>query len=283
MHATRTTPPPFPDPAPIGAQDAIALAAAALAEAEVDAKIARVNAIDAALQACALRVDPAAPIAAIDAGFPERPPCVPAREVPRRGLGTPAGRAAFLHALAHIEFNAVNLALDAACRFRGLPPQFHLDWLRVAAEEAVHFTLLRRHLNGLGHDYGDFPAHRGLWDTARETAGDLVARLALVPRVLEARGLDVTPAMIARLRVNADPQGAAVLERILADEIGHVRVATHWFRHACAERGLDPEATFIDLVARRMRSRLHGPLNLPARRAAGFSDRELLALQQVRA
>ena len=209
-----------------------------------------------------------------DAGRPERPLLVAPRDVPHRGLGTPAGRAALIHAVAHIEFNAINLALDACCRFAGLPQDYYADWLEVAQDEARHFILLRTRLRELHHDYGDLPAHNGLWEAAEKTAHDPLARMALVPRVLEARGLDVTPGMIRRLREMRDNATADILEVILREEVDHVRKGTRWFRHLCQQRGLDPLHTFQQLL------NLHGaqlrpPFNREARSAAGFVEAEL--------
>ena len=213
-------------------------------------------------------------------GRPAHPLLVSPKDLPkRRALHTRAGRFALLHALAHIEFNAINLALDALYRFPGLPEDFYRDWLRVAQEEAEHFVLLRQQLRRLGGDYGDLPAHDGLWEMALDTAADPLARMALVPRVLEARGLDVTPAMRERLLAAGDAEAAAVLERIECDERGHVAVGTRWFRFLCAQRGLEPDRTFTTLLQRHYRGRIQGPLALPARRAAGFSEPELDWLQ----
>lgn len=203
-------------------------------------------------------------------------------KVAKRALGTDRGRAAFVHALAHIEWNAINLALDAVWRFGGLPIAYYEDWLRVAAEEAEHFCMLRRRLAALGSEYGLLPAHAGLWEMAEATRDDVLARMALVPRVLEARGLDVTPALIARLRRAGDEETAAVLEVILRDEIGHVRVGSRWFHHLCRERSLDPAATFADLVARRFRGRLKQPIERELRLEAGFLESELGALAALR-
>jgi uncharacterized ferritin-like protein (DUF455 family) len=202
------------------------------------------------------------------------------RQVPGRGLGTPEGHAAFVHAIAHIELNAINLAWDAVYRFPGLPPGYYDDWVRVAAEEAYHFTLMSEHLRRLGYHYGDFDAHDGLWEMARKTACDPLERMALVPRVLEARGLDVTPGMRARLQAMGDERGAAILGVILRDEIGHVAAGSRWFRYLCTARGLAPEPTFRELVARHARGAVRGPLNREARRLAGFTDAELDALER---
>jgi len=211
-------------------------------------------------------------------GRPARPALVPPKDVPTRSPFTPDGRAALLHSIAHIEFNAINLALDAVWRFAGLPEDFYRDWLRVAAEESLHFSLLREHLNTLGHDYGDFAAHDGLWTMTARTAHDLVARMALVPRTLEARGLDATPPLQAKLAKAGDARAVAILDVILRDEIGHVAIGNRWYRHLCAQRDLDPRATFDVLVRAHAAPRLRGPFNLSARRAAGFDEHELAAL-----
>ncbi len=207
-------------------------------------------------------------------GRPERPVLVLPRAVPRRGLGTAEGRAALVHAVTHIEFNAINLALDAVCRFDGLPLAFYRDWISVARDEARHFRMLRGRLLELGYDYGDFAAHNGLWEAAEKTAHDALVRMALVPRVLEARGLDVTPAIIARLRDVGDLETLALLQIILAEEVRHVAIGTHWFRHLCAQRGVEPAATFKQLLAGHG-VRLQPPFNREARRQAGFVDAEL--------
>ncbi|QKT02557.1 ferritin-like domain-containing protein [Ectothiorhodospiraceae bacterium 2226] len=212
-------------------------------------------------------------------GRPARPRLVPPRVLPKRGLGSREGRAALIHALCHIEFNAINLGLDAVYRFRGLPPAYYGDWLRVAAEEALHFELLQAHLASLGYAYGDFDAHDGLWEMACETAHDVVARMALVPRVLEARGLDVTPGLMERLAAAGDARAVEILTIILRDEKGHVAVGSRWYRYACAARGLEPGATFKALIARHMKGRLKGPFHWEARREAGFSDDEMTFLE----
>lgn len=212
-------------------------------------------------------------------GRPARPALVGAMQVPKRSPYTAVGRAALLHAICHIEFNAINLALDAVWRFAGMPADFYADWLRVAAEEAVHFGLLRGHLQSLGHDYGDFDAHDGLWTMAQRTAGDIVARMALVPRTLEARGLDATPPMQARLRKAGDQRAVDILDVILRDEIGHVAIGNHWYRWLCERAGLDALALYPELAQRHDAPRLRAPLNLDARRQAGFSDAELARLQ----
>lgn len=215
-------------------------------------------------------------------GHPARPELKPHTSVARRSPATAEGRAILLHAIAHIEFNAINLALDAIWRFAGMPRAFYLDWLQVAAEEAKHFRLLRAHLQKWGHDYGDFPAHQGLWTMCEKTASDIVARMALVPRTLEARGLDATPQIQAKLQQTGAPdalEAVAILDIILREEVGHVAIGNHWYRHLCQLQELDPEAHYGELVARYEAPRPKPPLNLAARSQAGFSETELAWLQ----
>jgi uncharacterized ferritin-like protein (DUF455 family) len=226
----------------------------------------------------ALTGDTTAPVEINAPGRPERPRLVPPRDVASRGLGTKEGRAAFVHAIAHIEFNAINLAWDAVYRFRGMPEQFDVDWVGVAADEARHFAMLRERLQQLGYDYGDFDAHNGLWEMAGKTAHSCRERMALVPRVLEARGLDVTPGMIARLRSVGDDATAAILEVILREEVAHVAAGSRWFRWCCKREGIDPDIEFARLVALHARGSVRGPFNIDARQAAGFSVAELAAL-----
>ncbi|MGD9833698.1 MAG: ferritin-like domain-containing protein [Piscinibacter sp.] len=214
-------------------------------------------------------------------GRPTRPALVPPKEVPTRSPFTLEGRAALLHSIAHIEFNAINLALDAVWRFAGMPEDFYRDWLRVAAEESLHFTLLREHLKTLGHDYGDFAAHDGLWTMTARTAHDIVARMALVPRTLEARGLDATPPLQAKLGKAGDARAVAILDVILRDEIGHVAIGNRWYRFACERAGLDPVAIYPGLVERYAAPKLRPPFNDAARRAAGFSEDEIAYLTRA--
>jgi len=216
-------------------------------------------------------------------GLPARLRLVDPLSVPRRRVGSEAGKRAFVHALAHIELNAVNLAWDCVLRFRDMPRAFYDDWIGVAAEEAAHFEMLRERLLELGIDYGDLPAHEGLWEMAEKTSDDLAARMAMVPRVLEARGLDVTPAMIARMERQGDARTADILRLIYTEEIGHVEIGSRWFRWACLGRGLDPEQHFAALLEHHLQGRVRGPLNLAARRAAGFSDAELDDLARMAA
>ena len=224
-----------------------------------------------------------APTPAIDQmghpGRPTRPRLVAPKNVASRSLATEQGRAAFIHAITHIEFNAINLALDALYRFQGLPRDYYLDWSRVALEESQHFLMLRERLQQVGYDYGEFDAHNGLWEMAVKTRESLVARMALVPRVLEARGLDVTPGMIRKLRSHGDAKTAKILEIILEQEIGHVAIGSRWFRYACQQQGLAPEPTFKMLLAKHYTGRVQKPLHLEARRKAGFLESELDALQ----
>jgi uncharacterized ferritin-like protein (DUF455 family) len=213
-------------------------------------------------------------------GRPKKPELVSPRNLEHRSVHTFKGRATLIHALAHIEFNAINLALDAICRFPGMPQDYYVDWLQVAAEEALHFTLLATHLGSLGYAYGDFPAHNGLWEMAERTGDDLLARIALIPRTMEARGLDVTPGLRARLAQAGDIDAAAILDIILRDEIGHVQAGNRWYHWLCALRGLEPEATYSMLAELYRSPNMRGPFNLEARRAAGFSEAELAALGQ---
>jgi len=210
-----------------------------------------------------------------------RPRLVPHTQLKPRSAHTREGRAALLHSLAHIELNAIDLALDIVWRFDGLPEAFYGQWLQVAREEALHFTLLHEHLATLGFAYGDFDAHDGLWQMAERTRHDLLARLALVPRTLEARGLDASPAVKAKLLAAGDVRGGEILDIILRDEIGHVAVGNHWYRWLCAQRRLDPLATYAELAARHGAPRPRGPFNLEARRAAGFDEAELAALGTI--
>ena len=228
------------------------------------------------------RIDPDEAIAvpAPLPGRPERPRLVPPKEVAMRSAFTPEGRAALLHAIAHIEFNAINLALDAAFRFAGMPVAFYADWLRVASEEALHFTLLREHLQTLGFEYGSFDAHDGLWTMTQRTAHDVTARMALVPRTLEARGLDATPPLQAKFRKAGDERTVEILDVILRDEIGHVAIGNQWYRWLCRRDGLDPIAHYAVLVREYRAPRLRPPFNREAREAAGFSAEEIAYLSE---
>ena len=217
-------------------------------------------------------------------GSPARPELRTHLDVAKRSPFTADGLAALLHAVAHIEFNAINLALDAIWRFANMPLAYYRDWALVAFEEARHFSLLQTHLRSMGYAYGDFAAHTGLWDMTAKTADDVLARMALVPRTLEARGLDATPPMQAKLRKVGTPdalRAVAILDIILSDEVGHVAIGNHWYRYLCAQRALEPVTTYARLAAAYGAPRIRGPLNLDARRRAGFDDAELAALQQA--
>lgn len=260
-------------------------ALAALIEPDPSRKVALALALRADLHAGRVDFDPAAAVQPAEGtilpGRPDKPALIPAQQMPRRNPRDPKGHAALLHSIAHIEFNAINLALDAVWRFQQLPDDFYRDWIGVAAEEAEHFTLLREHLVSIGGDYGDFPAHNGLWDMAEKTAADLLARMALVPRTLEARGLDVNPSIRAKLAAAGDLRGAQILDRILADEIGHVAVGNRWYHWACQRAGRDPIAAFDALTTDYDAPRMKPPFNREARLRAGFSAQELQALEQA--
>lgn len=251
-----------------------------LCETDPQRKADQTRALHAQWRDCAIDVDPVAMpvVRAVLPGRPARPPLVAPRDVGRRAITTTEGRAVLIHALAHIEFNAINLALDALWRFADMPREFYGDWLQVAAEEALHFSLLDAHLRTLGHAYGDFNAHNSLWEMAEKTAGDVTARMALVPRTLEARGLDATPAVRAKLAQVGDLDAAAILDVILRDEVGHVAIGNRWYRWLCQRDGQDPVALYAQLSVRHKAPQPRGPFNWDARRAAGFSDEEMAVL-----
>ncbi len=257
-------------------------ARACLDAADVDDKVALTQRYAAAFLRGELHIDPDAlpPEPIRMPGRPPRPVLVHPRELPRRGLGSAQGRAAFIHAIAHIELNAIDLAWDAVYRFRGLPNAFYADWVSVAADESRHFVLLRDRLRAFGHAYGDFDAHNGLWEMTEKTAHDGLARMALVPRVLEARGLDVTPGMIVKLRELGDDATADILEIILEEEVSHVAAGSRWYHWHCERAGVDARARFRQLLKEYAGGYLHGPFNLQARLLAGFDEDELRALQE---
>jgi len=275
-----TATPAFSNTAPPAAE-LRQLALAALLEPDPAQKVQFVQSIQA--QTATLSIAPNASLSAPAnlPGCPQRPELRTHLDVPKRSPFTPEGLGALLHAVAHIEFNAINLALDAIWRFDAMPLAYYRDWLKVADEEALHFSLLRDLLQSMGYDYGDFPAHTGLWDMTQKTEGDVLARMALVPRTLEARGLDATPPMQAKLRRVGSPdalRAVAILDILLRDEIGHVAIGNRWYRHVCGLRGLEPLATYAALSQQYGAPRLKGPLNLEARRAAGFEADELALL-----
>jgi uncharacterized ferritin-like protein (DUF455 family) len=264
-------------------EQALALLCICEAQAKAEATLALAEQcanrpLDAADIGCARQLQAAASIP----GRPQRPELRHHTEVPQRSPFTPEGHAALIHAIAHIEFNAINLALDALWRFADMPADYYRDWLRVAAEEAKHFLLLSQHLASLGgHRYGDFAAHDGLWSMTDKTRHDIVARMALVPRTLEARGLDATPPLQDKLRRIGDSAGVAILDILLADEVGHVAVGNRWYGWLCARQGLAPLSHYRLLCRRYEAPRPKPPFNLAARRAAGFSEAELAGLEQA--
>lgn len=272
-------------PAPLSPVSLRAQALRALCITDPAAKVAATHALFADQQAGRTHLDAHEHLApdagATLPGRPARPELLPPKEVPQRSPFTPPGLAMLLHAVTHIEFNAIGLALDAIWRFPGMPADFYTDWLRVAHEEAIHFDLLRTHLQSLGHDYGDFPAHNSLWEMCVRTEHDVTARMALVPRTMEARGLDATPPMQARLRKVGTPEAQRavdILDVILRDEIGHVAVGNRWYGWLCAQQGIEPLSHYRRLAREHSAPRLKPPFNDAARLAAGFSQPELDAL-----
>lgn len=211
-------------------------------------------------------------------GHPAKPNLVSPLAVEKRSMRTPEGRAALIHALAHIEFNAINLALDAVWRFADMPAQYYADWLKVAAEEAYHFELLNGYLLNMSYRYGDFSAHNSLWEMAERTQSDVLARMALVPRTMEARGLDASPPLRNKFQQIGDVEAAGILDIILRDEIGHVAIGNHWFNWLCEQRGLEPIACYGAMAKQYNAPAMRKPLNLEARRKAGFTEEELALL-----
>ena len=245
-------------------------------------KIQLVNEIHTQLTSNAVKIVPLTNVDSIAVpGRPSKPTLVHPSQVTRRNLNSTQGRIALIHAICHIEFNAINLALDAAYRFQSMPYDFFYDWIQVAVEESKHFLLLSGRLNDLDCQYGEYSAHNGLWEMALKTQHSVVERMALVPRVLEARGLDVTPGMIDRLKVVGDEKTVSILEIILRDEVGHVEIGSKWFRYACEQQDIDPQTMFISLLKKYQISTGKGPLHVEARKKAGFQAQELRALGQV--
>lgn len=229
-----------------------------------------------------LSLDKLAPVLVFEnPGRPDKPELVPPRELNRRKITSPEGHAAMIHSICHIEFNAINLAWDAIYRFQDMPEEFYSDWVKVAKEEAYHYELLSNHLKSLGYAYGDFTAHNGLWESALLTAHDPMVRMALVPRVLEARGLDVTPGIVKKLKNIGDDKAVEILAIVHHDEIGHVETGTRWFRYLCDKRGLNSEDVFKDLINKYMKGILRGPFDHDVRKKAGFTDDELLFLESA--
>ena len=212
-------------------------------------------------------------------GRPDEPRLVSPKALPRRGIGTELGKYSFLHAIAHIEFNAINLAWDAIYRFQEMPEKYYWDWLKVAGEETRHFMMLRKHLSDGGYDYGDFDAHDGLWDMAQCTAVDVLERMAIIPRVLEARGLDVTPSLIEKFENVGEEEIVSTLKIIYEEEIEHVSIGNYWFQYLCHRRGFDPEQKFVELVKKYELNKYKSKLNKTARIKAGFTQAELIHLE----
>lgn len=213
-------------------------------------------------------------------GFPEQLELVDPRKLKRRGMQSQDGRNVLMHSIAHIEFNAMNLALDAAYHFRHQPLSYYQDWIQIADDEARHFGMIRDYLNNNDCEYGDYNAHNGLWDIAVRTQDDIVARMALVPRVLEARGLDVTPGIIKRLQNVNDKAAVDILEVIYQDEIGHVKTGSDWFFEQCQQRDLEPRSTFKEMIGLHLFGELRGPFNIAARLQAGFDEMEMLSFEK---
>jgi len=207
--------------------------------------------------------------------FPLKPQWVMPRQLKRRSMTDPEGLKVFLHAVAHIEFVAIHLALDAAYRFREVPEDFRRDWLGVAVEEASHFRAVVARMSELSAEYGDYPAHGGLWELAESTSGDLLARMALIPRFMEARGLDVTPGMIEKFERQGDLRTVEVLSLILREEVRHVALGSQWFRWVAEKQGADPETAYFELIERFLSGDVRGPFNVEARTEAGFTVTEL--------
>lgn len=253
-----------------------------ISESDANKKAAAVRSMEHAWQAGQLNLDSVVQLqgSAAIPGRPAKPQLISPRLVKHRSMRTLEGRAAMIHALTHIEFNAINLALDALWRFAGMPDDYYRDWLQVAAEEAHHFSLLAAHLQTLGFQYGDFPAHNSLWEMCDKTRDDCLARMALVPRTLEARGLDASPRTRNKLEQAGDAAAAAIIDLILREEIGHVAIGNRWYHYLCTLQKLDPLRTYGELVLRYKAPVLNGPFNLEARRAAGFTERELELLME---
>lgn len=252
-----------------------------MAEPDIEKKTAGVSVLHQAWLEGGVSLDAIAKLHddAVMPGRPAKPALVSPLEVEKRSMRTVEGRAALVHALAHIEFNAINLALDAVWRFADMPRDYYADWLKVAAEEAYHFNLLNGHLQSIGFKYGDFSGHNSLWEMAERTKEDVLARMALVPRTMEARGLDASPPLRNKFAQIGDMEVAAILDIILRDEIGHVAIGNRWFNWLCEDRGMEPIATYEALAQQYRAPVLRKPFNVEARRKAGFTEAELALLQ----
>lgn len=253
-----------------------------LAADSIESKLSLTHAAASLWRAGELSLEPCGVVEDIALpGRPARPVLVEPRSLPKRGFGSDLGRASFIHSIAHIEFNAIDLAWDAIYRFRDMPREYYSDWVSCADDEARHFEMLQARLAEYGYTYGDFDAHNGLWEMAVRTTSSVLIRMALVPRVLEARGLDVTPGMIVKLRSLGDDATADILEVILREEVAHVAAGSRWFAYACELEGVEPRSTFASLLKQYARGSLFGPFNVEARTAAGFDASELQLLDLI--
>ncbi len=257
------------------------IAYACLVADDLEQKLQLTEAASAAWKKRALSLSlPENPNQVERAGHPSKPQLVAPRQLKQRDLSSDEGRAAMLHAIAHIEFNAINLAWDAVHRFQRMPEEYYSDWIQVALDEVNHFRLLQKRLRSCGHEYGDFPGHNGLWDLAQRTAHDLLVRMALIPRMMEAHGLDVTPGIIRRFESVGDYETVALLKVIMQEEVSHVQAGNRWFQHLCQQRGLEPERTYFELLDKYNTSERRAPLNRKARLAAGFTQSEIERLSR---
>jgi uncharacterized ferritin-like protein (DUF455 family) len=255
---------------------------AILASADAQSKVSQLLNLFEEYQHQQISLDVARKIESQDCalpGRPAKPELVLPKLVPKRRMDTPEGRAGLLHSLAHIEFSAMNLALDAIWRFPNMPKEYYEDWLKVAKEEAYHFSLVNEHLHSLGYSYGDFPAHNSLWEMVERTTDSVIARMALVPRTMEARGLDAVPAIRDRFKQIKETRAVEILEIILNDEIGHVLIGNCWFNFLCAKENLSPITAYRELAEKYRAPILKGPFNMAARKQAGFTAEELSLLE----
>ena len=257
---------------------------AILANTDVQSKVSQLSSLFDEYRAERIVINPSASLSSQNyclPGRPAKPDLVAPKFVPKRKMDTIEGRAILWHSLAHIEFNAMNLALDAIWRFPNMPKAYYEDWLRVAKEESYHFSLINSHLQSFGFSYGDFPAHNSLWEMVERTTGSVIARMALVPRTMEARGLDAVPEIRDRFKQIKDDRAVEILEIILHDEIGHVLVGNRWFNFLCANDGLSPITTYRELAEKYRAPTLRGPFNFDAREQAGFTSEELELLESL--
>lgn len=250
----------------------------ALMTTDITEKTFQVNALYQAAQNKQLQLEGETPVPIHQPPLPDNVELTTLSNMRGRGVGTRKGHQAMLHAIAHIEYNAINLALDAVYRFRGMPYDYYVDWLKVAAEETAHFALLSQRMSELGCQYGDFPGHGGLWAMCVDTEHDVLIRMALVPRVMEARGLDVTPKIQKKLQNIKDTASVALLDTIYEDEIGHVAIGSYWFKYCCQARGLNVYQTFRQLLKTYLKNGMNTEFNAEARLQAGFDDMELALL-----